>query len=130
MRQSALCRSACAAVLVAAGILGIAAPAFAQFNFSAEAPYSPKAAARESLRLPLGMGRITPLRLRAPDAKAIDAVRQANTRGLNKRLQIGIGRSTEALAEAWSGSLRWNPAPGGWVAQWEVTSANASALRI
>jgi lysyl endopeptidase len=115
---------------VAAGILGIAAPAFAQFNFSAEAPYSPKAAARESLRLPLGMARITPLRLQAPDAKAIDAVRQANTRGLNKRLQIGIGRSTEALAEAWSGSLRWNPAPGGWVAQWEVTSANASALRI
>ena len=130
MRQSAYRRSIFAAVLFAAGILGIAASALAQFNLPAEPPYSPKAATQESLRLPLGVARVTSLRLEAPEAKAIEAIKQDNTRSLNKRLQIAVGRSTETIAAARSDALQWNPVTGGMAAQWEVTSVNAAALRV
>ena len=130
MRHSVCRRSTFAAVLFATGILAIAASAVAQFNLPAESPYSPKAVTQESLKLPLGVARVTSLRVEAPAAKAIEAVKQDNTRNMNKRLQIAVGRSTETIAEARSDALQWNPVPGGLAAQWEVTSVNAAALRV
>ena len=128
MRTPCIFRSAISAACFAISLL--AGPALAQSSSSAIAPYSPKAAIFETLRLPEGTLPASVLRLDAVDPSAIAAVRQANSASVAKRLQIGIGRGVEGHPEASSASLTWAPVDGGAAAHWQVTSPEARALRV
>ena len=105
-----------------------AIPAIAATSIgSAVAPPAAKAEALEAFRAPGAF--TTKIRLGAPEAAAISALKAANARGDSKRLEVGIGRelpgSEQALAVA-----RWINAPGGSVARWQVTSEAALSLRV
>lgn len=102
--------------------------AAAQSNFSAQAPDAPKAAAGSFL-LPAGTSAVS-VRLDAIDSREIDAVKEANRQAVSKAIQIGVGRTLDAGLRKAAGSLRWVPVPGGMVAQLELTSPDARALRI
>ena len=123
-------RLALAAIGLASAITAWMPPAFAQSNSSAQAPYSDKASAVESLRLPVDFAIVTSVLLEPIDSGLIDAARELNARSWNKRLQIGIGRPVAASQDASSPSLRWTPTSAGSVARWEITSPGARALRI
>ena len=128
MRVPAIFRSAfTAACFVLSTLVG---QALAQSAPSAIAPYTAKDSIIETLRVPAGAAPATALRLEAVEAAQIDAIKHANALTPLKRLQIGIGRDIGDQAEASGASLRWTPAAGGFVAHWQVTSAEARALRI
>ena len=130
MRTHHFFRSALAVACFAVATLGIAGLALAQTNSFAIAPYPPKAAELEALRLPAGAAPATALRLEAMDPAEIEGVRHANSLSVLKRLQIGIGRSVEAYPAASDASLRWIPVAGGAAAHWQVSSPEARALRV
>ena len=128
MRVPAIFRSAfTAACFVLSTLVG---QALAQSAPSAIAPYTAKDSIIETLRVPAGAAPATALRLEAVEAAQIDAIKHANALTPLKRLQIGIGRDIGDQREASGASLRWTPAAGGFVAHWQVTSADARALRI
>lgn len=117
--------------LLAAGALWGAVPAaYAQSNFSAEAPFRAKAAIAEAFRLPLDFPGATQVALPPIDPALIESARQANAMSFTKRLQIGVGRTVDAVAEASSRSLQWTPTAAGLAARWEIASPGARALRI
>jgi len=115
------------AVVALLSLLG-AIPAVAATSIgSAVAPPTTKAKTLEAFRAP---GAFTAkIRLGAPDAAAISALKAANARRHNKRLEVGVGRelpeSEQPLAAA-----RWIDSPGGSVARWQVTSEAALSLRV
>lgn len=104
-------------------------PSFAQSNGPAEAPLSPKAAVVEAFRALPGTAPATRIDLGLADQVAIDSVKKANAVPGLKMLRIGIGRDVDG-ARANSDSLQWTPVAGGYVAQWEITSTGARALRV
>ena len=99
--------------------------AFGQSHGPAKAPGSPKAARAEAFRL-AGAADAVRIRLEAPDPAAIESLRISNAQSTSKRLEIGIGRDVQVVADA----PRWHALPDGRAARWQVTSAGASALRI
>ena len=122
-------RLAASAAFVLAALASLSAAA--QSNAGA---YRPSAAAKSQLtaafRAPATGELAARLRLAPPDAEAIAALKSANARARLKRLDIGIGRDLPHALEAGSGALRWVGAPEGMAARWEVTSADARALRV
>ena len=130
MRTPGILRFAVAATCVVLSTLGLSAPAWAQSSSYAVAAYPAKAEARETLRLPVGAIPATLVRLEAVEAAQIDAIRHANSLTPLKRLQIGIGRAVEGNPAASDVALAWTPVAGGYVAQWQVTSPDARALRV
>jgi lysyl endopeptidase len=111
-------------------ILGLAAlPAGAAPSaLSAEAPVAKKARPIESLRLAPEAPALR-VELPAPDPAEITAMREANTRQFEKRLQIGIGRPLSGDGTT-SDALHWEAVASGVAAHWEVVSRGAHALRI
>lgn len=130
LQLSRFLRFTIAALGFASCIAGGISPALAQSNSSAQAPYSAKAFVAPSLRLDPDLFPATTIELDAVDAGLVDAAKQANTAGVNKRLQIGIGRKVAASAADSSAALQWIPVAGGIAAHWEVSSPGARALRI
>ncbi|HEX6635692.1 MAG TPA: hypothetical protein VF038_17125, partial [Usitatibacter sp.] len=121
--------SRAAAALLAAGMAFGAVPALAQSNTAAVSLGAPKSAAAASFVLAPDAP-ATPLELAPVDASRIDAIKQANTVSVLKRLQIGVDRPVSA-ANASSDALSWEPVAGGaMAARWRVTSPGARALRI
>jgi hypothetical protein len=108
------------------GLFG--ASALAQSNSSAPAPFT-KAAATPVFLLAVETAAVA-LRLDPIDPAIIDAARRSNGIGMNKQLQIGVGRDVDPALQAASESLAWVAVPGGIAARMEVTSPGARALRI
>ena len=115
MRIPGILRFAVAATCVVLSTLGLSAPAWAQSSSYAVAAYPAKAAAPETLRLPVGAVPATLVRLEAVEAAQIDAIRHANSLTPLKRLQIGIGRAVEGNPAASDVALAWTPVAGGYV---------------
>jgi len=103
--------------------------AFGQSMPSAAAPAQAKAARVEALKLPADAV-ATVIRLGAPPAAAVEKMKQDNGRAKAKRVQVGFGRELPDAAAADSRSLKWAPVEGGFAARWQVTSAEAKALRV
>ncbi len=130
MQHSKALRFTLAALGIASSIAGCISPAMAQSTPSAPAPYSTKSYVAASLRLDPDIFPAAHIDLGAADQGLIDAAKQANTRAVNKRLQIGIGRKVAASTRATTEALQWIPVAGGIAAHWEVSSSGARALRI
>jgi hypothetical protein len=106
-------------------------PAAAQSQAGAFRPGIAKVEAAAVLRAPAASALATRVRLDAPPAESIAAMKAANARAIRlKRLDIGIGRDVPDGVESASAALRWVVAPGGLAAHWEVASAQARALRV
>jgi hypothetical protein len=121
--------SRAAGVLLAAGLVLGAVPALAQSNTAAISLGAPKSAAAARFVL-ASDAPATPLELAPVDASRIEAIKQANTASVLKKLQIGVDRPVSG-ANASSDALAWEAAAdGAMAARWRVTSPEARALRV
>ena len=102
--------------------------AFAQSN-SAGAPAVAKAVVTAQFLLSSDAPAVA-LRLDPIDPTLIDSAKRANAAAKTKKLQIGIGRDMSEELRASSQALLWSSVPGGVAARLEITSPNASALRV
>lgn len=126
-----LLRSAAVAAALLYSALGAAPPSLAQSNTAAQAPRAAaKAQWHDAFRLQPGNARAAQVRLEALPPAAIDAVKRSNSASLTKRLEIGVGRAIEAVDQADSRALTWSAVDGGVAAHWQLTSAQAKALRV
>ncbi len=108
----------------------LAAPAWATSNSGSTVPFVfEKASAPPSFRIAPGTMRTNDVQLAPIRSADIMAAKKANAETLTKRLTIGIN-AVVADAQARSDAMAWARVPGGIVAQWQVTSPDAKALRI
>ncbi|QJR15049.1 BACON domain-containing protein [Usitatibacter palustris] len=111
--------------LALVGFFLLPAFAHADSNHSAPVPVA-KAAAVESFKLAPGAAHGA-LRLEPINPALIEEVKAGNAGTFEKRLQIGIGRPVEMSLDR---KIPWVAVPGGYAAQWEVSSPGALALRV
>ena len=122
-------RRFCTSGALLATLLSFAQAVVADSNSSAPSPFrAAKAFEASTFRAPPGAP-ATSVSLEALDARAIAAVKAANTTA-NKRLQVGFARKIHASPATQSDGLAWVPVAGGWAARWEVIAAGAKAERI
>lgn len=116
-------RLACATLACA-----FAGHALAQSQTWAWAPGSAKDHRAEKLRAAKGHVPSTKVRLPRPEAAVLARVKAANAGPAPKRVQIGVGRPLGDPAQSLAAD--WRPIGPGWVAQWEVASTDAAAVRV
>src|SRR5437870_3449037 len=125
LRLAQLCIHAAVAGFVLAG------PAFGDSTSSMTREIaSTKAGVPETLLKAVGTISSVKVQLPALDPSILESVKRANSVHSSKALQVGVDRDVVPGGPAASGSLTWTDVAGGSVAQWEVTSTDAAAVRV
>ncbi len=108
----------------------LAGHAVAQSHTWAWAPGSAKDHRSQALRASKGQVPAGKVRLPRPEPAALARVKAANSGPAPKRVQIGVGR---ALNDSFATEILtpdWRQIESGWVAQWEVATTDAVAVRV